>query len=56
MSRVSRILLATCLSMAALAAALAQPAFPSRPVRIIVPYTAGGSAESACVARRAHRP
>ena len=45
MSRVSRVLLAACLSIAAMPVALAQPAFPARPVRIIVPYTAGGSAD-----------
>ena len=45
MTRVSRVFLATCLSIAAMPVALAQPAFPARPVRIIVPYTAGGSAD-----------
>ena len=45
MSRILRVFLAACLSMAAMPVALAQAAFPARPVRIIVPYTAGGSAD-----------
>ena len=45
MPMISRVFLATCLSIAAMPVALAQPTFPARPVRIIVPYTAGGSAD-----------
>jgi tripartite-type tricarboxylate transporter receptor subunit TctC len=41
-----RILLAACaLALLAAPAAHAQPAFPSRPLRIIVPFTPGGSSD-----------
>jgi tripartite-type tricarboxylate transporter receptor subunit TctC len=41
-----RILLAACaLTLLAASAAHAQPAFPSRPLRIIVPFTPGGSSD-----------
>ena len=38
----SRALVAICMALGGMPAALAQPAYPSKPVKIIVPYPAGG--------------
>lgn len=42
---VFRSIAAACLSLALAVPALAQPAYPSKPVTVVVPFTAGGTAD-----------
>lgn len=50
----SKLLLAV-LSFAAGAAHAAEPPYPARPLRIIVPQSAGGSTSARCTGRADHR-